>query len=103
MCVFKLEFPSFLDIWPGVGLQDHVVTLVLVFGIFLFVCLLFRATPAAYGSFQARGRIGAAAMQDPSHICNLHHSLWQCWILNPLTEAGDRTHILMDNSWVRYH
>ena len=22
------------------------------------------------------------AMQSPSSICDLHHSLWQCWILN---------------------
>ena len=28
--------------------------------LFLFFCL-FRATPAAYGSFQAKGQIGAAA------------------------------------------
>jgi len=24
----------------------------------------------------------AMAMPDPSHICNLHHSSWQHWILN---------------------
>ena len=30
----------------------------------------------------------ATAMQDPSHVCNLHHSSQQCWILNPLSEAG---------------
>ena len=29
----------------------------------------------------------ATAMQDPSHICDLHHSSRQCWILNPLSEA----------------
>ena len=38
----------------------------------------------------------ATAIPDPSHLCNLHHSLWQCWILNPLSEARDRTYILMD-------
>ena len=42
----------------------------------------------------------ATAMQDPSHVCDLHHSSWQCWVLNPLSEAGDRTCILMDTSWV---
>ena len=40
----------------------------------LFVCLLFKATPAAYGSSRARGRMGpvlplayatATAMPDP--------------------------------------
>ena len=27
--------------------------------------------------------------QDLSHVCNLHHSSWQCWILNLLSEARD--------------
>ena len=42
-------------------------------------------------------------MSDPSCICDLHHSSWQCWILNPLSEARDRTHVLMDISQVCYH
>ena len=40
----------------------------------------------------------ATAMSDPSHICNLHHSSQQFWILNPLSEARDQTHFLMDTS-----
>ena len=35
------------------------------------------------------------AMQDQSCVCNLHHSIRQCRILKPLSEARDRTHILM--------
>ena len=31
----------------------------------------------------------ATTTQDPSHVCDLHHSLWQRWILNPLSEARD--------------
>ena len=38
------------------------------------------------------------ATWDPSCICNLHHSSWQYWIPNPLSEARDRTLILMDAS-----
>ena len=38
----------------------------------------------------------ALATPDLSHICNLHHSLRQCQILNPLSEARDRTCVLMD-------
>ena len=42
----------------------------------------------------------AAATTYPSHICDLHHSLWQCQILNSLNEARDQTCILMDTSWI---
>ena len=44
----------------------------------------------------------AIAMPDPTHISDLHHSSRQHWILNPLREARDRTHILMDTIWVHY-
>ena len=37
-----------------------------------------------------------ATPTDPSCICDLHHSSWQCQILNPLSEARDQAHILMD-------
>ena len=43
----------------------------------------------------------ATATPDPSHICNLHRSSWQCWILNPLSEARDQTPNLMVPSWIR--
>ena len=54
------------------------------------------------------------AVWDPSHICDLYHSLQRHWILNPLNKARDRTLILMDtshvlnllshsgNSWLRF-
>ena len=40
-------------------------------------------------------------IRDPSCVCNLHHSSWQRQIPNPLSEARDRTRILMDASQVR--
>ena len=76
---------------------------------YLFL-LLFSATPVAYGGSQARGRMGAAASglhhshsnAGSSHICNLHHSSLQHQVLNPLSEARDRTCILMDTSRIRF-
>ena len=47
---------------------------------FLFFFCLFRDAPPA----------------DPSHICKLHHSSWQRPILNPLSQARDRTHVLTE-------
>ena len=76
---------------------------------YLFIFkFLFRATPVAYGSSQARGGIRATAgayatgiaMPDPSCICDLHRSLKQHQILNPLKESRDRIHILMDANQV---
>ena len=65
---------------------------------------------AAYGSSQARGWIGAtAASLHHSHsnvasnlYLRLHQNSWQCWILNTLSKARDRTCILMDTSRAHY-
>ena len=38
----------------------------------------------------------ATATLDPSHICDLYHSSWQCRILSPLRDARDGTCVLMD-------
>ena len=70
-----------------------------------------RTTPLAYGSFQARGQIGAtSAGLYHSHsnagselcLCDLHHSSQLCRILNLLSEARDRTCVLMDPCRVCY-
>ena len=45
----------------------------------------------------------ATAMSDTSHVCNLHHSSQQCQLLNPLNEARDGMHILMDTSRIHFH
>ena len=78
--------------------------------LFIYFCL-FRAAVVVYGSSQARCRIGvvaadfchrhsATASPNPSLIWNLHHSLWLCQILNPLSKARDWTHIFVDTSQV---
>ena len=43
------------------------------------------------------------AMRDLIYIFNLHHSSQQCWILNPLIEARNLTHILLHSTQVHYH
>ena len=44
----------------------------------------------------------ATATPDPSHIFDLHHSSQQRWILNPLSEAKDRTWVLVVASQIRF-
>ena len=72
--------------------------------LFIYLFCFFGATPVSYGSSQARGWIRAAAETyntaiapwDPSCICDLCHSMWQHWILNPLSEAKNWTRILTE-------
>ena len=81
------------------------------FFFFFFFLFLFWATPVAYISSQARGRIRlqlpayptATATGDPSRSCDLYHSSQQCQIFNPLSEARDQICILMDDSQIHFH
>ena len=94
------------------GLMDEGSTCMVWFCLFSFFCLfvflLFRAEPVAYGGSQTRGWIRASAlvyatataMPDPSWVCDLHHGSRQCQILNPRSKARNQTHILIDASWV---
>ena len=79
---------------------------------FLLLLLLFclcRAAPVADGSSQARAKselqlllayTAATATWNLSLIRDLHHSSRHCRILNPLSEAREQTHILVDTSQV---
>ena len=49
---------------------------------------------------QLQACITAAAVLDVSPVCDLHLSLWQRWILNPLNEARHQTCTLTGTSWV---
>ena len=80
--------------------------------IFLFFAFcLFRATPMAYGSSQARGPIGAIAAglhHSHSHVRSEPHlrstpQIMVTPILNPLSEARDGTHNLMVSSQIHFH
>ena len=44
----------------------------------------------------------AIATQDLSHVCELHHSWWQCWILNPLIETRDQTCCIVVTSQIHF-
>ena len=87
--------------------EATMVFLTLTFIYMFVIYCLFKASPVAYGSSQARGRIrDVAAGLHHSHSnvgskLHLHHSSRQCQILNPLSKAGDRTRVLMDASRVR--
>lgn len=68
---------------------------------FFLPFFFFSTTPEAYGGSQARGRIrdvaagrhhshsNTGAESTPIWVCDLHHSSWQCPILNLLREARD--------------
>ena len=64
-----------------------------------------------HGNSWARGGVGAAAVAyttatatlDLGHICNLHHSSWQHWTLNPLSKARDLTCNLMVPSQICFN
>ena len=75
---------------------------------FFFFLSFFRAAPKAYGRSQARVEwklwlpAYTTATPDPSDTCDLPHSSGQCWILNPLSKAGNQTCILMGASQIRF-
>ena len=56
--------------------------------------------PGLEAELELQPYTSATAMLGPSWICGLHHSSWQCWILNPLSEARDQTQIFMNSSQV---
>ena len=51
--------------------------------------------PGVESELQLPAYTTATAMPELSCICDLHHSLWQCQILNLLSKARDQTLKLM--------
>ena len=45
----------------------------------------------------------AKAVWNLSRVFELHHSRWQCQILNLLSKARDQTCVLVDTSQIRFH
>ena len=44
--------------------------------------------PGVQSELQLPAYTTATATEDPSRVCDLHHSAWQRWILNPLNHLG---------------
>ena len=84
-------------------LSLHGKQLIIIF-VFLGPHLQHREVPrlGVKSELQLLAYTTATAMQDPSHVCDLHHSSWQHQILNLLSEAKDQTCVLMDTIRVRY-
>ena len=74
---------------------------IITFFVFLGLYLQHMEVPRLGVQLELPAYTTAIATPDLSHICkDLHQGLQQCWILNPLSEAKDQTHILMDTSQV---
>ena len=82
------------------------------FFIFYFFCLFVFSGPhprlmevprlGVESKLQLPAYARASATPDPSHVCDLDHSSWQHWILNPLSEARNQTHNLMVPRRIRF-
>ena len=87
------------------NLLDH-LSLSLSLSLSLFFCFCFlglhpRHMEVPRLRVETELQLPTTAMQDLSHICNLHQSPQQRQILTPLSKAGDRTRVLMDTRRVR--
>ena len=94
------------------AVQQDLITHPFFFLIFFFVFLPFLGllpwhmeVPrlGVQSELQPPAYATGTATRDPSCICNLHHSSRQCWILNPLSKARDRTHNLVVPSRIHFH
>ena len=93
------------------GMSFYLFCFVLFCFVFLFFVCLFALSWAAPAAEVPRLGVEsepwppaytrATATQDPSRVCNLHHSSRQRWIVNPLSKGRDRTRNLMVPSRIR--
>ena len=98
MCILVLQF-SFDFYLHGISSSTLLLSFIFIFsGLHLW----HMEVPKLGVKSELQLPTYTTAMWDPSHFCNLYHSSWQCRILNPLSKARDRSHILMDTSQVCY-
>ena len=107
MCVYR-DSDKYLSIY----LPCVLLLLFLFYLIYLFIYLFCFLGPHLHMEvhrlrveleLQLPAYTTATATQDPSCVCDLHHSSQQHLILNPLSEARDWTCILMDPSQICFH
>ena len=91
--------------WKGSSLvAQQIKDLTLSLSLFFFLCVFLGL--GVESELQLLAYTTATATRDLSRIYDLHHShhsIWRLQILNPLSEARDRTHIFTDTGWVHYH
>ena len=89
---------------PRAKFRSLLTKLALFIYLFIYLFCLFRATREAYGDSQARGWIRAyatgTATPDLSRNWGLHHNSQKRQILNPLSQARNRTCVLRDASQI---
>ena len=114
-CLEKTKFPrnkgSFsgkttrclsLAIWRKLHTKKQARKLLLFFFFFVFVRAVHMEFPRPWVQLELKllAYTTATATPDLSRFCNLHYSSWPHWILNPLSEARDRTCILTNASQI---
>ena len=84
-----------LTLWSWISRLPEVWEINLCFLFYLFIYFCFLGMPLRHMEVPRLGIESElqllatdTAIPDPSHLCNLHHSLRPCWILDPFIEQG---------------
>ena len=108
---FYLSINPFMTIW--VAFTPLLLWIMLWIKIYkyshiyiFFLFFLFEGCTHCIWRFRGQGSNRSCScwpLWNPNHICDLYHSSWQSWILNPLIEVRDQTRTLLDAPWVCNH
>ena len=96
---------TFISLWNTQGIPQALSFFFFFFGLFVFLGPHLWHVDVPRLGVQSELLLPAyttvTATRYPSHIYDLCHSSWQCWILNPLSDARDLTHNPMVPSQIR--
>ena len=92
----------FIDTFMYINIYNHLYTYIqiLLFPFYSYMRHMEAPRLGVQSELHLPAYTTATATWDPSCICDLHHSLQQWRILNPLSRVRNRTLILMDTSRV---